>query len=154
MDSLAPECTRAKQEYDACFHTWLDGYLNLVVLRPGSSSQAATPDSSQAPSSGTAQSAGSSFSLWGSNKGKERASATQPTAGDRSLSSMTEDERQKAIKSKIAEYDAKCGSLWTDYRSCLQNGIKAKGLDDLIAAARAEDPLLRPSDEAFPTDER
>ncbi|KAF8652897.1 hypothetical protein AX16_004085 [Volvariella volvacea WC 439] len=30
-DSLLPECTPLKQEYDACFNAWFEGYLEPAV---------------------------------------------------------------------------------------------------------------------------
>ncbi|KAF5369034.1 hypothetical protein D9758_002963 [Tetrapyrgos nigripes] len=30
-DSLSPECTPLKKEYDACFNVWFEGYLEPAV---------------------------------------------------------------------------------------------------------------------------
>ncbi|VDB85172.1 unnamed protein product [Peniophora sp. CBMAI 1063] len=35
-DSLAPECTPLKLEYDACFNTWFEGYLEPAVAASSS----------------------------------------------------------------------------------------------------------------------
>ncbi|KAJ7647780.1 mitochondrial distribution/morphology family 35/apoptosis [Roridomyces roridus] len=30
-DSLSPECTPLKQEYDSCFNVWFEGYLSPAI---------------------------------------------------------------------------------------------------------------------------
>ncbi|KAJ7503093.1 hypothetical protein B0H11DRAFT_1711395 [Mycena galericulata] len=30
-DSLSPECTPLKQEYDSCFNVWFEGYLEPII---------------------------------------------------------------------------------------------------------------------------
>ncbi|KAF8605271.1 hypothetical protein BDV93DRAFT_438883 [Ceratobasidium sp. AG-I] len=43
-----------------------------------------------------------------------------------------------------AEYEEKCGKLWTGYRECVQRAVKEKGLTDLLQQARDEHPLNNP----------
>ncbi|KAJ7771062.1 mitochondrial distribution/morphology family 35/apoptosis [Mycena maculata] len=31
-DSLSPECTPLKQQYDSCFNLWFEGYLEPAIL--------------------------------------------------------------------------------------------------------------------------
>ncbi|KAG6837166.1 hypothetical protein H0H93_013756 [Arthromyces matolae] len=38
-DSLSPECTPLKLEYDACFNAWFEGYLEPAVAASSSRSQ-------------------------------------------------------------------------------------------------------------------
>ncbi|KAF8972038.1 mitochondrial distribution/morphology family 35/apoptosis, partial [Flammula alnicola] len=35
--SLSPECTPLKQEYDSCFNSWFEGYLEPAVAASSSS---------------------------------------------------------------------------------------------------------------------
>lgn len=69
--SLSPECTSLKQEYDACFNSWFEGYLEPAVAA-GASSEARTAYS----------------------------------------------------KRKADEFNAKCGKVWEQYKSCVQVGPK------------------------------
>ena len=39
-DSISPECTPLKLEYDACFNSWFEGYLEPAVAASSSSQQA------------------------------------------------------------------------------------------------------------------
>ena len=38
--SLSPECTPLKKEYDSCFNSWFEGYLEPAVAASSSSSTA------------------------------------------------------------------------------------------------------------------
>ncbi|KZV66278.1 hypothetical protein PENSPDRAFT_689151 [Peniophora sp. CONT] len=39
-DSLTPECTPLKLEYDACFNSWFEGYLEPAVAASSSDQRA------------------------------------------------------------------------------------------------------------------
>ncbi|KZV60922.1 hypothetical protein PENSPDRAFT_593497 [Peniophora sp. CONT] len=41
-DSLAPECTPLKLEYDACFNSWFEGYLEPAVAASSSDQRTRT----------------------------------------------------------------------------------------------------------------
>ncbi|KAK0186646.1 hypothetical protein F5146DRAFT_1066736 [Armillaria mellea] len=43
-----------------------------------------------------------------------------------------------------AEFEGKCGKIWVEYKTCVQNSLKEKGLDHLIQQARDENPLKEP----------
>ncbi|KAI0341323.1 hypothetical protein BDW22DRAFT_1296683, partial [Trametopsis cervina] len=53
-------------------------------------------------------------------------------------------ERLKYSQDKAEEYEAKCGQIWSQYRSCVQRAVKEKALDTLLDQARAENPLKEP----------
>ncbi|PPR00748.1 hypothetical protein CVT24_000773 [Panaeolus cyanescens] len=89
--SLLPECTPLKKEYDACFNSWFEGYLEPAVA--AASSQEA---------------------------------------------------RAAYSKKKAEEFQAKCGKVWESYKACVQQAVKAKGLDKLLEQAREENPLVDP----------
>ncbi|KAK0495368.1 mitochondrial distribution/morphology family 35/apoptosis [Armillaria luteobubalina] len=38
-DSLAPQCTPLKREYDSCFNSWFEGYLEPAVAASASQQQ-------------------------------------------------------------------------------------------------------------------
>ncbi|KAK7040093.1 hypothetical protein VNI00_009898 [Paramarasmius palmivorus] len=38
-DSLSPECTPLKKEYDSCFNAWFEGYLEPAVSLPKTQSR-------------------------------------------------------------------------------------------------------------------
>ncbi|KAF8703670.1 hypothetical protein AX14_014158 [Amanita brunnescens Koide BX004] len=85
--SLSPKCTPLKREYDSCFNSWFEGYLEPAV---------------------------------------------------------TANERAAFSKKKADEFNAKCGKVWDQYRQCVQNAIKERRLDNLLAQAREEYPLNTP----------
>ncbi len=74
-----------------------------------------------------------------------------------------ENDKARAARqaAKAAEYDAKCGAIWTAYRSCVrvrrvvvaircvahagvQKAVDDKGLSPLLETARKDDPLATP----------
>jgi TRIAP1/MDM35 family protein len=65
--SLSQECTPLKQEYDTCFNSWFEGYLEPAV-----------------------------------------------TAG------ASAETRAAYSKKKADEFNAKCGKVWEQYKSCVQ----------------------------------
>jgi TRIAP1/MDM35 family protein len=106
--SLSPKCTPLKREYDSCFNSWFEGYLEPAVA-----------------------------------------------------ANASHDERAAFSKKKADEFHAKCGMIWEQYRQCVQvrriscvasvlrpkpvqNAVKEKGLDNLLAQAREEYPLTTP----------
>lgn len=72
--SLAPECTPLKQEYDSCFNLWFEGYLEPAVAAGASS-----------------------------------------------------ETRAAYSKQKADEFNAKCGKVWEQYKSCVQVRPKFPG---------------------------
>jgi len=57
---------------------------------------------------------------------------------------LKETEREQRIKTKNDEYNQKCGKVWEAYRTCVQDAVTEKGLNDLLEQARDEAPLLEP----------
>ncbi|KAF8959973.1 mitochondrial distribution/morphology family 35/apoptosis [Flammula alnicola] len=47
-------------------------------------------------------------------------------------------------KKKADEFNQKCGSVWEQYKTCVQQAVKDKGLDKLLQQAREENPLIDP----------
>ncbi|KAF4613792.1 hypothetical protein D9613_007723 [Agrocybe pediades] len=89
--SLSEECTPLKKEYDSCFNSWFEGYLEPAIV------------------------AGS-----------------------------TPEKRAEHSKRKADEFDAKCGKIWRQYKACVTQAVKDKGLDKLLEQARQENPLVDP----------
>ncbi|GBE89298.1 Uncharacterized protein SCP_1503060 [Sparassis crispa] len=58
--------------------------------------------------------------------------------------SSTPDQRAAFARQQAAEYDARCGKLWAQYRECVQKAVKDRGLDVLLDQARTENPLRDP----------
>ncbi|KAK0443469.1 mitochondrial distribution/morphology family 35/apoptosis [Armillaria borealis] len=58
--------------------------------------------------------------------------------------SATQPEREAYSRQQAAEFEAKCGKIWVEYKTCVQNSLKEKGLDHLIQQAREENPLKEP----------
>ncbi|KAI0073231.1 hypothetical protein K474DRAFT_1649840 [Panus rudis PR-1116 ss-1] len=56
----------------------------------------------------------------------------------------TPEQRSQYSQQKAAEYEEKCGKIWQQYRECVQNAVKDKGLDVLLDQARQENPLKDP----------
>ncbi|TRM62287.1 hypothetical protein BD626DRAFT_498745, partial [Schizophyllum amplum] len=52
--------------------------------------------------------------------------------------------RAEFSKKKAQEFQDKCGSVWNEYRVCVQQAVKDKGLDTLLQSAREENPLTDP----------
>ncbi|QRV72822.1 hypothetical protein RhiJN_00836 [Ceratobasidium sp. AG-Ba] len=63
----------------------------------------------------------------------------EPTTNPNTKATPSERAAQMA-----AEYEQKCGKLWTDYRECVQRAVKEKGLTELLEQAREEHPLKQP----------
>jgi len=62
------------------------------------------------------------------------------------VSASSSAEGRAAFSRRMAEdFDKKCGKIWESYRACVQNAVKAKGLDQLLQQAREENPLVDPS---------
>ncbi|KAF8166830.1 mitochondrial distribution/morphology family 35/apoptosis [Pholiota molesta] len=89
--SLSPECTPLKKEYDSCFNSWFEGYLEPAVAN--------------------------------ANVAEVRAAYS---------------------KQKADEFNLKCGKIWNQYKACVQQAVKDKGLDKLLQQAREENPLVDP----------
>ncbi|THV04769.1 hypothetical protein K435DRAFT_569711, partial [Dendrothele bispora CBS 962.96] len=89
-DSLSPECTPLKKEYDTCFNAWFEGYLEPAV------------------------------------------------------SASTSHKQTEYSQRKAEEFQQKCGKVWENYRVCVQNALKEKGLDKLLDQSRSENPLTEP----------
>ncbi|KAH8824261.1 mitochondrial distribution/morphology family 35/apoptosis [Flagelloscypha sp. PMI_526] len=69
----------------------------------------------------------------------------EPAVNLDSGATKSEQETRAAYsKAKAQEFQDKCGPIWNDYRSCLHNAMKAKGLDKLLDNARKEMPLKDP----------
>ncbi|KAF9554245.1 hypothetical protein CPC08DRAFT_644593 [Agrocybe pediades] len=90
--SLSEECTPLKKEYDSCFNSWFEGYLEPAV---------------------------------------EAGRAGQRT-------------REANAQKKAEEFEAKCGKIWRQYKSCVTKALKDKRLDTLLEQARQENPLVDP----------
>ncbi|KIP01762.1 hypothetical protein PHLGIDRAFT_38179 [Phlebiopsis gigantea 11061_1 CR5-6] len=58
--------------------------------------------------------------------------------------SATPAERLKYTQDKAEEYEAKCGRIWSQYQKCVQRAVRDKGLETLLAQARADNPLKEP----------
>ncbi|KAK7685087.1 hypothetical protein QCA50_011924 [Cerrena zonata] len=56
----------------------------------------------------------------------------------------TPEQRSTHSQEKAAEYEQKCGQIWTQYKQCVANAVKDKGLDTLLDQARKENPLKEP----------
>ncbi|EAU92502.1 hypothetical protein CC1G_00721 [Coprinopsis cinerea okayama7 len=56
----------------------------------------------------------------------------------------TPKERAAYSKKKAEEFQKKCGSVWEQYRECVQKAVKERGLDKLLEQARQENPLTEP----------
>lgn len=69
--SLSPECTPLKHEYDTCFNTWFEGYL-------------------------------------------------EPAIANANTKGHSQSQRIEYSKQKKEEYDRKCGSIWAEYKDCVQ----------------------------------
>ncbi|KAG1786757.1 mitochondrial distribution/morphology family 35/apoptosis [Suillus fuscotomentosus] len=93
--SLSPECTPLKHEYDACFNTWFEGYL-------------------------------------------------EPAIANANTKGHSQSQRIEYSKQKKEEYDRKCGSIWAEYKDCVQKAVTEKGLGGLLSQARQENPLREP----------
>ncbi|EIN08737.1 hypothetical protein PUNSTDRAFT_86760 [Punctularia strigosozonata HHB-11173 SS5] len=48
-------------------------------------------------------------------------------------------------KKKTAEYEEKCGKVWQSYRECISKAVSDRGLDEMLAQARKENPLIQSS---------
>jgi len=82
------------REYDSCFNSWFEGYLEPLSNSSGS------------PSTGV--------------------------------------ERERRSREQAEEYERKCGSLWRNYKECVQKAVTQRGLDKLLDDAREENPLKDP----------
>ncbi|KAH7912361.1 hypothetical protein BJ138DRAFT_1100332 [Hygrophoropsis aurantiaca] len=49
-------------------------------------------------------------------------------------------------KAQAAEFEARCGRVWREYRACVMKAVHEKGLGELLEQARAENPLKTPPD--------
>ncbi|KAF8887017.1 mitochondrial distribution/morphology family 35/apoptosis, partial [Gymnopilus junonius] len=89
--SLSEQCTPLKREYDSCFNSWFEGYLEPAVA-----------------------------------------------------ASQNVEARAAYSKKKADEFQAKCGKVWEEYKACVQRAVRERGLDQLLAQAREENPLNEP----------
>ncbi|KLO16093.1 hypothetical protein SCHPADRAFT_823664 [Schizopora paradoxa] len=58
--------------------------------------------------------------------------------------SLTDEQRVAYSRQKAEEYEQKCGKVWESYKNCVQKAVKDKGLEDMLAEATKDDPLLEP----------
>ncbi|KIM36615.1 hypothetical protein M413DRAFT_20446 [Hebeloma cylindrosporum] len=89
--SVSPKCTPLKQEYDACFNSWFEGYLEPAVAI-----------------------------------------------------AECQERRTAYSHMKAEEFQRKCGKVWEQYKSCVQQAVQEKGLDTLLQQARDDNPLMEP----------
>ncbi|KAI0747204.1 mitochondrial distribution/morphology family 35/apoptosis [Daedaleopsis nitida] len=55
--------------------------------------------------------------------------------------SITPEQRTRFSQEKAAEFERSCGTIWREYRQCVQKAVKDKGLEALLDQARSENPL-------------
>ncbi|KAL5498625.1 hypothetical protein ACEPAH_1980 [Sanghuangporus vaninii] len=54
---------------------------------------------------------------------------------------LSAEQRADYAKAKADEYERKCGKIWREYKACVQNAVKDKGLDQMLAEATRDNPL-------------
>ncbi|KAF8915916.1 mitochondrial distribution/morphology family 35/apoptosis [Mucidula mucida] len=57
------------------------------------------------------------------------------------VAATSEAQREAYSKEKAEEFKAKCGKMWIEYKTCVQNSLKDKGLVPLLEQAREEHPM-------------
>ncbi|PWZ00355.1 hypothetical protein BCV70DRAFT_199643 [Testicularia cyperi] len=130
ISSMSSECTPLKHRYDSCFDSWFKDYLAIgdgQILEQQHRGASASPSQSDTrPTPPPPKKKG-----WFSDTSN---ASPEPATG--STSDM--EERKRSI---MERYDRDCGKLFADYQACVKKAISEKGLDDLIASARKENPF-------------
>ncbi|KAJ7287047.1 mitochondrial distribution/morphology family 35/apoptosis [Mycena rebaudengoi] len=65
--------------------------------------------------------------------------------------SATDAQRAAHYQQKADEFQAKCGKVYEEYRNCIQNAVKQKGIESMLEQAREEHPLREPLPPSAPS---
>lgn len=116
-DSLSPECTPLKKDYDTCFNAWFAGYLEPAVrIMANDKADDPTAAANTAPPSSTHSSSSPSLSFWSSNPPFSSSSSSSSSSSPSSSSSLppssiiapqlTKQELQQQHKQEQAQREA------------------------------------------------
>jgi TRIAP1/MDM35 family protein len=144
--SLSPECTPLKHEYDACFNTWFDGYLEPAIANANTkkSPQAHRIEYSKQKKEEYDRKCGN---IWAQYKDCVQVSLMH--YGGRFSGQPLLD----CLNSMFYGYHCRLECDADIYFLAIQKAVTEKGLGELLGQARQENPLCEPppSDASAPS---